>query len=315
MSRRRDVRGVIILNLINALDPAEFENLIFDCVGAAGLKNVVWRTPGADGGRDIEGLAYIRDLSGQESVHRWYVECKRYSSSIDWPTVWQKISYADVQGADVLLIATNSNPSPRCETEIEAWNAARRRPLIRFWRGYDLPKIVRNSPAIGANYGLLTEQTLLEASSLPLALLVSKIVQASYSTNLFGGDPQLSLQTAAALSELLSQRVNDIKVYGKFVPAAFAKAPPDYDWLTTSGYTGGWEEVGLRAVLSTILYMHHATAVEGTFDENRLKIKIDGSRWVPQHKAHEDLNTVASWSRIEVSADVLSENSYTITQR
>src|SRR5689334_4421657 len=103
-----------ILDRIARLSPGQFENLTFDCMKAAGLKNVVWRTPGADGGRDIEGYAFDRDLSGQDVVQKWYVECKLYSSSLDWPTIWNKISYADAQGADFLLVVTNSNPSPTC---------------------------------------------------------------------------------------------------------------------------------------------------------------------------------------------------------
>jgi hypothetical protein len=35
------------------LTPTEFENLVFDLLISRGMVNVAWRTPGADGGRDI----------------------------------------------------------------------------------------------------------------------------------------------------------------------------------------------------------------------------------------------------------------------
>jgi hypothetical protein len=94
------------------LSPYQFENLTYDLLQAAGLKRLVWRTPGSDGGRDIEGLYTAIDFSSYHYTQKWYIECKRYSSSIDWPTVWNKIAYADARKVDFLLLVTNSNPSP-----------------------------------------------------------------------------------------------------------------------------------------------------------------------------------------------------------
>jgi hypothetical protein len=44
-----------LLKSLHDLSPRQFENVVYDLVSAAGLRNAVWRTPGADGGRDIEG--------------------------------------------------------------------------------------------------------------------------------------------------------------------------------------------------------------------------------------------------------------------
>jgi len=46
------------------LAPSEFENFSFDILNAAGVRNLTWRTPGADGGRDIEGSIFVTDFSG-----------------------------------------------------------------------------------------------------------------------------------------------------------------------------------------------------------------------------------------------------------
>jgi hypothetical protein len=68
--------------LLEALKPTAFENLSFDLVTAAGLQNAVWRTPGADGGRDIEATMPVMDISGEVTHQKWYIECKRYKHSL-----------------------------------------------------------------------------------------------------------------------------------------------------------------------------------------------------------------------------------------
>lgn len=137
-----------------ALTPKEFENLTFDLLQSAGLRNMVWRTPGADGGRDIEGRYVINDLSGSITVQKWYVECKRYSSPIDWPTLFEKIAYAEVHQADYLLLVTTNNPSPQCETKISEWNAQRGRVQIRVWRGYEIDRLLEGYPVVATKFGL-----------------------------------------------------------------------------------------------------------------------------------------------------------------
>src|SRR5687768_1892712 len=101
LCRRRDLR----MTNIGDVSPSEFENLIYDLVSASGFKNIVWRTPGADGGRDIEATYFQHDAVGEQIEQRWYVECKRYQSSISWPIVYNKLAHADAQSADFLLLA------------------------------------------------------------------------------------------------------------------------------------------------------------------------------------------------------------------
>ena len=62
---------------LNKLDPQEFENLAYDLLFLSGLQNLRWRTPSADGGRDLEGTFSSIDFSGEHVTHKWYVECKR----------------------------------------------------------------------------------------------------------------------------------------------------------------------------------------------------------------------------------------------
>ena len=183
---------------------------------AVGIRNLVWRTPGPDGGRDIEGKVFVRDVSGYEEEQCWYVECKQYSRSVPWNVIWNKLSFADSMGADVLLVATNSTPSPQAETHISYWNDQKRKPSIRVWRGYDFPALLRSRSSIAASFGLIDEP--LEKSSVlkSLSNIIVNITQSAYAARVFENDPLCALETASALSELLVHRLGDLDQFGKF---------------------------------------------------------------------------------------------------
>jgi HJR/Mrr/RecB family endonuclease len=153
-----------IVDKLGALTPAQFENIVYDLVTSAGLRNAVWRTPGADGGRDIEGEMATTDFSGFSVNAKWYIECKRYAAAVDWPTVWGKIAYADSHGADYLLVVTTSSLSPQCKTEVSTWNAGRRRPAVRFWEGHNLEQVLAHYPRILVKHGLAGDTKLVPAS-------------------------------------------------------------------------------------------------------------------------------------------------------
>ena len=137
-------------------NPTEFEHLVFDMLSLRGLSNVDWRTPGADGGRDIEGLWTQFDLSGYEQRTKWFVECKRYAAAVDWPTIYEKVAYADSHQADVLLMCTSSSFSPAALTRVAEWNDRRRRPTIRLWPQHELHLRLQQHPDLLANTACLT---------------------------------------------------------------------------------------------------------------------------------------------------------------
>jgi hypothetical protein len=205
-----------LLERVSALEPTSFENLTLDLLRAAGFRNLVWRTPGADGGRDIEGEQLFTDLSGADTVEKWYIECKRYSTSVDWPTLWKKVSFAENQEADYLLLVTNSQPSPQCETEIRRWNDRRKRPAIRVWRGYDIPGRVRINEDIAVGHGLFKGALITSSLAIGLTSVLSKLSQAAYSSHAFGESPEMPLASAATVAELFHQRVNSLSVHGNF---------------------------------------------------------------------------------------------------
>lgn len=304
-----------ILDAISALSPTEFENLTYDCLRAGGMANLVWRTPGSDGGRDIEGIAYFNDISGHSTSQKWYIECKRYANSIDWPTVWKKVSYADVHEADYLLVSTNSNPSPACETQITAWNLARRRPIIRFWRGYDLTRIVGGFPQIAHSYGLRKGVHENMSGMLGITLILAKISQAAYVSEELGLTPRMGLETASCLSELLSVRLDDLERHTRFVRSSLLQAAPLFDWLLFENGFTEWEEVGLRAVLSLIRYQTGCDNMRVVFSGSEALAFTSKPRNPPSLSSLKELDDVSLWARLEVRPPLKDNEPFFLSQR
>ena len=263
------------------------------------MENLVWRTPGADGGRDIEGETYHADISGSFIGQKWYVECKHYSTSLDWPTVRNKVAYAESNDADVALIATTSNPSPKCESEISKWNALKKTPLIRFWRGYDLPNIVRGVPHIGAMFGLGVSEALSIASLIPLAESLSKVSQAAYSNAHFESHNADTIEVAATISELFAVRLRDLRDFGKPVPSPRVSTKPLFPWLSVEGSLTSWIESDVRAALSFLRYEFQAKKMQVVVGEDRLECTLVGRRDELGRGLIRDEQVISFWSRIK----------------
>ena len=305
----------LISERIGSLSPTSFENLVYDCVRAIGLTDLIWRTPGADGGRDIEGELVTTDVTGYYLRQKWYVECKRYSSSISWPTIWQKISYAEVHKADVLFLVTNSNPSPRCETEINKWNASKRLPIIRIWRGYDLPRLLRRHITISRAHGLADPVSGVADDALDLASVINKLVQSAYSSVTFDQDGMSALEAASCLSELLSQRLSDLRNYGKFVNAPVARISPNFDWLELAGESSAWEDVGLRAILTFVHHVSSCDTMSVMAHRAEVSLTLIGPNTDFFNLGSKDFNTVLLWARSEMVQQDAVTNTLLIRQR
>ncbi len=240
------------MNLLN-LSPAQFEGLTFDIVSTLGLKNVVWRTPGSDGGRDIEGVYYISDLSGYNQKQKWYVECKRYTGSVDWPTVWNKISYAEANNADVLLFVTSSSLTPQAVDNVTQWNESNKKPVIRFWGEVEVISKLNLYPQIACKYGLQPNPD----SHLPLfEKIVDLLIKVSHSLSPESGDAkEEKLFLLHALSELLSVRMADISKDGSFRFRPH-RVEDSYDWFEYKQNNAlDLDRFSLRATVSYINFI------------------------------------------------------------
>jgi len=226
-----------MIKLIGDLRPEEFENLIYDLVQALGLKNAVWRTPGRDGGRDIQGEWYVKDLSGHLARQVWYVECKRYESSVNWPTVWEKISYAESNAADVLLFAVTSSLSPQAVDEANKWNAQRKSPIVRYWGGVDIEKKLQLFPAIAIKYCLSPDPRIVVGGALlPVVNILLKYSIAAHSAEVFETESKEKHAVVYSLSELISARLSEVELEGAFSVAPFRESMDTFDWLQNAVY-------------------------------------------------------------------------------
>jgi len=206
-----------MLKKLLGLSPTEFENLVYDLMQARGMINVTWRTPGADGGRDIEGQVLENDFSDSRTSTQWYIECKRYASSVDWPTVYGKIAFADANSADVLLMCTTSKFTPTAITQADNWNAKKSGLTVRLWPGHKLESMLGLYPDIAMKYGLEASPTALHGSTLEIALALSKTVGSHYSNIIFSAGPvSPMLDASRMLALLLQRRMEDVALSGRF---------------------------------------------------------------------------------------------------
>ncbi|MFS4413435.1 restriction endonuclease [Providencia sp. T47] len=240
------------MNILD-LSPENFENITFDIVTALGLRNSIWRTPGSDQGRDIEGDYFISDLSGQYQRQKWYIECKRYTSSVDWPTVWNKISYAEAHNANVLLFVTSSSLSPQAIDQVSQWNNLNKKPIIRFWGKPEILSKLNIYPQIAQKYGLkpiLDPKINTFHASIDLLLRITN----SISPEIGEVSPQ-KLWLQHSFSELISNRILDIKEGDGFCYKNH-ESNDYYEWIDkTKINLTHFDKYSTRAILAYIFFV------------------------------------------------------------
>lgn len=282
------------------LSPTEFENFVFDILSSSNVRNLTRRTPGSDGGRDIEGEIFVQDFSGFNLRQRWYFECKRYSSSLDWPLVYAKVAHADTNGADFLLVVTNSMPSPACESQIANWNNSRRSPQIRFWRGYELDFIAGQYPAVASKYGLRLPPEPLVGEFLDAALEIAKISQAAYAAAVLGTDALPAIEASSALSELFSLRATQIGKFGRFVDLDQEQQCQLYPWVDTANPLRA-NSTAVRACLSVFRFVLGANRVRiERVQDSLLIVPMSFRAHTVTATSRRLLAIVAVWSNVEV---------------
>lgn len=288
---------------IDDLSPVEFENMTYDLLQCVGLINLVWRTPGQDGGRDIEGLHSIRDLSGYVSIERWYVECKRYSSAIDWPTVWQKVSYAHNAGADYLLVVTNSNPSPNCESQITAWNNSEKSPKIRFWRGYEISGLLKLHKKVAVKYEM---EFLGEAkgSFVSVSEVMRGLVLSAYAFSEINDFNNPALEVAAAIAELIAVRMRNLDEYGRMAFSRVNSEGSFYDWIDCDDEIDFLDEFGFRAIVALFRYTTRSGRVRVKKDNDAILLIPLSSKLSVTSAATEAISITSFWTAYEASISV-----------
>ena len=288
-----------ILNSVSKLTPTQFENLVFDIVRVLGFENVVWRTPGADGGRDIEAYLTVTDPTGHNQVQKWYVECKRYEKSIDWATVWNKLSHADCQNADVLFLVTNSTPSPKCVSRISEWNNQRRVPAIRVWRGYEFPSFLRANLDLAVAHGIISPEREPNALGAEFALELAKLIQSAHGAIEFGSKSMTAIEAASALAELLEHRLRDLKQYGRFAKGPDLTPSSIPDWLKLDGPHQQTEEVGFRALALLLRHLAQCETVSAIAEGQTWVFSFEDDRRHTKINFQQTLKELSIWLRCD----------------
>lgn len=295
------------------ISPTQFENLIFDIMIAKGMCNVAWRTPGADGGRDIEGIVFSADFSLSETSAKWYVECKRYTGSVDWPTIYNKISYADVQNADVLLMCTSSKFTPAAISNVEKWNADKKRPLLRLWPGHQISLILEQNPDIAMKYGLLTLPEIPTGSVLQLTLALSKAVGTHFSKIIFLDErPTPMLEAAHYIAQLLQKRMEDVSSENRFKPVFLGSKKQILLNCTMQDGCYNIDEPALSAFIAYLSALARKSISVSLININSCLIYSDEDVMRITHRYKSVFDAIAIWGDFEYMAD---DNGVLVRQR
>ena len=262
----------------------------------------MWRTPGRDGGRDIQGDNFVEDLSGHTRQESWYVECKQYGTTISWPVVWEKIAYAESNSADVLFFITTSTLSPQAIDEVNKWNLCGRRPHIRFWGGQDLHSRLQTHPKIQIKFGLSTDSVRDGAISIiPLTKLLLSYASTSEAQLAFSQDASDVNGAVHALAELISARLEDIEQTGKLCISKFRAREDTFEWLRNPELLEGLrlDRYSVRAILSILRFV---LKTDITINGDLTKAFIDTKqRW--HQTIISELETIAFWGLVRIQHD------------
>jgi hypothetical protein len=237
---------------LKRLHPEQFENLTYDILLLSGVQNLRWRTPSADGGRDLEGEVNSADFSGETVRQRWYIECKRYAKSVDWPTIYQKLTVAINHRADYLLLVTTANVSVPCRDEIQRHNE-QRGVQIRIWPFYYLEQLLTVHGQVAVKYGLLKSPQALHVDFERIILELTKLAQATYAAVEFGQKSMDRVALIAAFTELISTRIEDSRKHGRFIIHRFKPDHDTFEWCKPNPLpAASFDATSLRAALATI---------------------------------------------------------------
>jgi hypothetical protein len=262
---------------LNRLEPQEFENLSYDILFLSGVQNLQWRTPGADGGRDLEGELAVVDFSGETVRQRWYVECKRYSQSLSWPTVYEKLTVAINHAADYLLFITTSNFSPQCRDEVQRHNV-KRGVQIRIWPFYYLERLLTIHGQVAVKYGLVKVHQSLHVDFERIMSELTKLAQSTYAALEFGQSPDDRVELIASFTELISTRIEDAKKYGRFTIRNFKPERDSYDWCRPNPLRAAqFDATSLRAALASIKTILNLLHLDCKVSDGRVFVSVSST--------------------------------------
>jgi hypothetical protein len=130
------------------LSNTEFEEFVFDLLGALKFVNADWRkgTPKAsspaDSGRDIVAQQIKEDVDGSKHFETWFVDCKHYKSGVPPTELQNLLTWAEAERPDVALFAVSGFLSNPAKDYLEAYKRSNRPPFkIKYWERPQLERM------------------------------------------------------------------------------------------------------------------------------------------------------------------------------
>lgn len=288
---------------LDILTPTQFENLIFDLMVLRGMSNVHWRTPGADGGRDIEGETSVVDFSGYQRTEKWFVECKNYSSAIGWPLVYEKIAHADAAAADVLLMCTQSTFSPTAISRAQEWNNRQGSVKVRLWPRHDLELRLGEHPDLQIKYGISANNHQSGSSITRLVLTIYKALTSYDANREYASRPaERMFEAALEISSLVHKKMEDIELRGKVSSSELKSEDNDFVQIKVDGYCR-LDRHGVKAYAHLLAALSSSKVTVQSDGKDKCVVHSDGSHnltdVIRRHSG--SFNSICFWSNFDAS--------------
>ena len=155
------------------LDSNQFEELCFDLLMRIGFQELQWRKGGADSGRDIDGKYFIHLPLVEGFEETWAIECKNYTSGVPVEAIASKLSWAEAERPDRLVVIVSSyltnsarswlekrRPQIPCRIHVVEGKALKKLLLsydniVERYFGYRYSKLLRQSFETWSLHGLM----------------------------------------------------------------------------------------------------------------------------------------------------------------
>lgn len=144
----------------------------------------------------------------------------------------------------------------------------------------------------------MTDQTTESAGIIPLAEIVTRIAQAAYARCFFNSADVSAVETVAAVSELFSVRMADIRHFGNPVRGPTVRNSKLFEWLQIEADLSIWEDTALRAMISFLRYEHQAETASIESLGEALKLTLINCRTECEFGLPHDREVLSFWSRL-----------------
>ncbi|MDW5552297.1 restriction endonuclease [Methanosarcina sp.] len=143
------------------LSSTQFEEFCFELLGCLGFININWRkgtghtSSPSDQGRDIECERIVKELDGEVTIEKWFVECKHYISGVSPDKIQSVLSWANSKRPDKVLVIASNFLSNQCKNYINEYIRDNRPPFkIKYWERPKLEELTQSQSLLLKKYGI-----------------------------------------------------------------------------------------------------------------------------------------------------------------